>query len=74
MKNLEKFTQSVCSAFDGGDFTGGVNMDIQMFTEVLYQAYEINDEKTVVLFAQMFPELYREYAIAEGLIDEEEED
>jgi hypothetical protein len=71
--NFQQFTESVCAAFDRGDFTGGVNMDIQMFTEVLYQAYEINDEKTVVLFAQMFPELYREYAIAEGLIDEDDE-
>lgn len=71
--NFQQFTESVCAAFDSGDFTGGVNMDIQKFTEVLYQAYEINDEKTVVLFAQMFPELYHEYAIAEGLIDEDDE-
>jgi hypothetical protein len=49
-------------------------MDITQFTEAVYQAYEDGDEKTVALLAFEFPELYQEYAIAEGLIDEEEED
>jgi hypothetical protein len=48
-------------------------MNIQQFTEAVHTAYEDGDEKTVALLAHEFPELYREYAIAEGLIDEDEE-
>jgi hypothetical protein len=45
-------------------------MNIEQFTETVYEAYDSGDEKTVALLAFEFPELYREYAIAEGLDDE----
>ena len=48
-------------------------MKIQEFTELVYNAYDEGREKDVVLLAQEYPELYTEYAIAEGLVDEEEE-
>ena len=48
-------------------------MTITEFTQAVYDAYDEGDEKTVVLLAQEYPELYTEYAIAEGLIDEDEE-
>lgn len=48
-------------------------MNIQEFTELVYNAYDEGREKDVVLLAQEYPELYTEYAIAEGLVDEEEE-
>ena len=48
-------------------------MTITEFTQAVYDAYDEGDEKTVALLAQEYPELYTEYAIAEGLIDEDEE-
>ena len=48
-------------------------MNFQQFTEAVYEAYDNGDEKTVALLAFEFPELYGEYAIAEGLIDEDDE-
>ena len=48
-------------------------MNIEQFTQAVYDAYDEGDEKTVVLLAMEYPELYNEYAIAEGLIDEDEE-
>jgi hypothetical protein len=49
------------------------HMTLEQFTDEVYAAYEDGDEKTVALLAHEFPELYREYAIAEGLTDEDEE-
>jgi hypothetical protein len=45
-------------------------MNLEQFTQAVYDAYDEGDEKTVALLAFEFPELYREYAIAEGLDDE----
>jgi hypothetical protein len=47
-------------------------MNIQLFTETVYALYDEGDEKGVALLAHEFPELYEQYAIAEGLIDEDD--
>jgi hypothetical protein len=44
-------------------------MNLETFTELVYLAYEENREKDVVLLADEYPELYAEYAEAEGLLD-----
>ena len=49
-----------------------VTMNIQLFTETVYALYDEGDEKGVALLAHEFPELYEQYAVAEGLIDEED--
>ncbi len=48
-------------------------MNITQFTEAVYALYDEGDEKGVVLLAQEYPELYEQYAIEEGLIDEDDE-
>jgi hypothetical protein len=45
-------------------------MNIEVFTELVYNAYDEGREKDVALLAFEFPELYEQYAIAEGLIEE----
>ncbi len=48
-------------------------MTIQEFTEQMYLAFDEGREKDTMLLAFEYPELYVKYAVAEGLVDEEEE-
>ena len=44
-------------------------MTLEEFTELVYNAYDENREKDVALLAFEYPELYGQYALAEGLAD-----
>jgi hypothetical protein len=46
--------------------------DLESFTEV-FVTFEDSGSKELIFFVDDYPELYREYSIAEGLIDEDEE-
>jgi hypothetical protein len=48
-------------------------MNLQVFTELIYEAYDEGREKDAALLAFEWPELYREYAVVEGLIEEDYE-
>jgi hypothetical protein len=49
-------------------------VDYQEFTEEINRLYDTDDEKSAVLLADEFPELYRRYAIENDLIEEGEEE
>ena len=44
-------------------------MNIEVFTELVHNAYDEGREKDVALLAFEYPELYEQYAVAEGLAD-----
>jgi hypothetical protein len=48
-------------------------MTLDQFTEEFNQFWEDDDDKGATLFAQEHEELYKEYCIVEGLIDENDE-
>lgn len=46
--------------------------DLESFTEV-FVSFEDSSSKELIFFVDDYPELYRDYSIAEGLVDEDEE-
>ena len=46
--------------------------DLESFTEV-FVSFEDSSSKELIFFVDDYPELNRDYSIAEGLVDEDEE-
>ena len=71
---LKAFSQSVNDDVgDYGEARAALDefvTDLESFTQVVY-CFEDMGSKLFVVFIAEYPELYQEYSVAEGLVDDE---